>query len=160
MGQPEIVSSVECVNVSVRPMHTTEDVQYAAPDQQWPAHSWCLLWSWSARLLGAHCPLSDSQPATAHESMPSSSAVHTSRWTLQISWCHNQMPVSCRYQSTISALEARRYLYGPCGSPEGPVHTLTVLRVQKAILVCLLATALCGLLSSLQNRLKTQAKLV
>lgn len=48
----------------------------------------------------------------------------------------------------------RNYLYGPCGSSEGPVHALAVLRVQQAILACLFATALCGLLSGLQHCLK------
>ena len=56
-------------------------------------------------------------------------------------------------------LEAMGYLYGACGSPEGPVHALTVLRVQKAILVRFLAPALSSLLSSLQDRLKAQGKI-
>ena len=58
-----------------------------------------------------------------------------------------------------TVLEAMGYLYGPCGSPEGPVHALTVLRVQKAILIRFLTPALSGLLSSLQDRLKVQGKI-
>ena len=56
-------------------------------------------------------------------------------------------------------LSVAAYLYGTSGSPQRPVHTFTVLGMQKAVLACLLAGTLRGLFSGLQHCLQGAQRL-